>query len=139
MNQLFKKILISAIVGFIYFYLVKIFWGYFPNINPITNGLLSCCAAEPWIRSVIYIHDLLINALLCVPLAIFIYRLKPQKISLCVAAAIIPSFAFGSYHLFHPELWGTDLSIYVSGWLLELLCLPIALLLILFWVKRENT
>ena len=139
MNQLFKKILISAIVGFMYFYLVKIFWSYFPNINPITNGLLSCCAAEPWIRSVIHVHDIIINILLCVPLAIFLVKLTSEQLWLLIMSALVPSFIYSYFYLFQPEYSGWNVSNFLFGWSVELLCLPLASLLIFFLVKRENT
>ena len=139
MNQLLKKIFLSAIVGFIYFYAVKVFWAYFPNVNPITNALLSCCAADYWVRSAIVVHDIIINILLCIPLAIFLIKLTSEKFWLLVMAAVIPSFIYSSFHLFQPEYSGWNVSNFALGWSVELLCLPLASLLILFWGKRENT
>ena len=140
MNQALKKLLISAIASFIYFYAIKVFWGYFPNINPITNGLFSCCAASSWILSTIYVHDIIINILLCIPLAVFLIKLNTELLWLIVIVALIPSFIYGSYHLLLPEYAGRNVSDFAFGWSIELLCLPIALLLMqmLFWGKRGN-
>ena len=139
MSQFLKKIFLSAIAGFIYFYTVKIFWSYFPNVNPITNGLLSCCAADSWVRSAIHVHDIIINIFLCIPLAIFLIKLKSEKLWLLVIAALIPSFVYGSFHLFQPEYSGWNVNDFAFGWSVELLCLPLVSFLILLSVKREST
>ena len=139
MNQLNKQLLLSTLLGFVFFYLVKLFWGYFPNINPITNWLLSCCASKPWVTMVIHVHDIFINILLCIPLAIFFLKLKSNYLWLNVAFAVIPSFLYGNYHSFQSDHSGWGISDFAFAWSIELLCLPIALLTLLFWVKRENT
>ena len=139
MSQFLKKIFLSAIAGFIYFYTVKIFWSYFPNVNPITNGLLSCCAADSWVRSAIHVQDIIINIFLCIPLAIFLIKLKSEKLWLLVIAALIPSFVYGSFHLFQPEYSGWNVNDFAFGWSVELLCLPLVSFLILLSVKREST
>ena len=139
MNQFNKKLLLSAALGFVFFYLVKLFWGYFPNINPITKWLLSCCASNSWVTMVIQIHDIFINILLCIPLAIFLTNLKPSYLWLNVTFAVIPSFLYSNYHLLQPEYSGWEITDFAFGWSIELLCLPIALLILLFRAKRENT
>ena len=139
MNQLNKQLLLSAVLGFVFFYLVKLFWGYFPNINPITNWLLSCCASKSWVTMVIQAHDIFINILLCIPLAIYLANLKSSYLWLNTAFAVIPSFLYSNYHLLQSGYSGWEISDFAFGWSIELLCLPIALLTLLFWTKRENT
>ena len=139
MNQLMKKIFLSTIVGFIYLYAVKLLWAYIPNINPITSWLFSCCASEPWFLSAIKAQDIIINILLCIPLAIFLIKLKSEQPWLLVFAALIPSFIFSNIHLFQPEYSGWNLSHFAFSWSIELLCLPIALVLTTFLANRENT
>ena len=139
MNQLSKQLLASALVGFVYFYAVKVLWAYLPNINPITKLLFSCCTSEPWFALVVHAHDVAVNILLCIPLAIFLVKLKSEKLWLCALLAVIPNFAYGIYHLFQPEYSGWNISNFAFGWSVELLCLPIALALLFIKDGRKKT
>lgn len=138
-TKLTKNLLLSAMVGFSFFFLVKVLWGYIPNINPVTNALFSCCTARSWFVPVIYAHDILINILLCIPFAVFLIKLIPNKLWLYTASALIPSFVYGNYHLLFPEYSSWTVSSLALNWAIELLCLPIALLLVFFWRKRSKT
>jgi hypothetical protein len=139
MTQTLRKLVLSAVVGFLYFYAVKVFWGYFPNVNPLTNWLFSCCAASSWVIPVIHLHDIIINILLCIPLAIFLIKLRAKQLWLLVIAALVPNFIYGYYHLLQPEYSGWNVSDFTFGISIDLLCLPLATLLIFFLTKREHT
>ena len=75
----YKSLALAAVFCGIYFVLLVAIWGLLALYNPIVDWLINSFAATNWISPLIYIHDLLINILLGFPLAIFIYRLRPQK------------------------------------------------------------
>lgn len=138
MNQQSKLLFFSTVLGFLSFYLIELLWTYIPDVNPITNSLFACCASSVWLWSAIQIHDVLINIILCIPLAIFLVILKPDNIWLNVAFAIIPSFIVGNYHLFQAEYSAWSFSNFAFAWSVQLFCLPLAVLLVIVWSKREK-
>ncbi len=139
MNSQFKHYGISVLLGAGFYYLLIYFWGYFPNVNPLFQWLLSCCAEAVWFRPVIYLQDIVINILLCVPLALIIFRLKPINIWVCAFFTVLPIFFLGSYHLFIPELAHFNLRHFAMGWVMELFSLPAAMLVLILMGKHENT
>ena len=131
MKLIYRNVLICTAAGLLFFYLLRIFWGYFPDINPIFKGLLSCCAGSVWFSPVIHGQDILVNILLCLPLAYLIRKLEPQVLWLYLTSAVLPSFVFYNYHLFTPAYSGWTATDFAFGWSVQLLCLPIALALFL--------
>lgn len=133
-----QPLALVAFVGFIYFNGIQLFWGYFPDINPVFQALLACCASSNWLTSAVYVHDVLINVLLLIPLALFIVKLNVEPVWFFILTAIVPNFVLGLYPLFNSVFFDSDLSIYFPGWAVELLCLPIAFLLLTLWRKYNE-
>lgn len=134
-----KNYILSAVAGGCFYYVLVYFWAYFPNVNPLFQGLLSCCAGTAWIRPVIWIQDVLINILLCFPLALFIFKLKPNSVWLCAICAVLSIFVLGNYHLFTPDYTGWHVRDLAIGWAMGIFPLPVAMILLILWGKRENT
>lgn len=57
----------------------------------------------------------------------------------CLAFALLPSFIYSNYHLFQTEYSNWSISDFALSWSIELLCLPIALLLLLLFGEFNNT
>jgi len=119
------KLLLAAIIGFTFYYSLTSFWAYFPNWNPFFEYLLSCCAAEPYIKSVLFVQDLLINSLLSLIPAYFLLKLSHKNLFLVLCFAVIPSFIFNNYHLLTLEFQGLSHSMFLTGWFFELVLLPL--------------
>jgi len=130
---------VCALVGGAFYYFLAYFWAYFPDINPIFRGLISCCSATSWFRPTLLAHDIFINILLSIPLALFIVKLKPKNVWMYVLSAVLTIFVAGHHHL----LFSADVNWQISdislGWGMELYSLPIAILLITFLGKSETT
>ena len=131
-------VIISAVVGVIYFLLLTIIWAYIPNFNPITLWLIENLGATSWYRPLVFTHDFLLNIILGFPLATLIYSLRPKNYLLYSVAALLPNFIWSH------SVWINDPSFndfwlpIVLGWSNELLCVPIALMIIC-WFKRSRT
>ena len=139
MNAHFKNLTLSLIAGIMFYYVLMYFWGYFPNINPLFQWLLSCCAGTNWIRPVIWIQDILINIALCIPLAYFLLKLRPKNILLSAIFAIIPIIFLGSYHLMTPEYSGWHISDFAAGWVMQIFSLLVAILLLKYRAILNGT
>ena len=81
-------------------------------------------------------HDIFVNVLLSIPLALFIARLKPKSIWVCVLFSVITIFVIGHYHLFFSKDYVWQLSDIALGWGMELYSLPIAMLVVVLLAKR---
>ena len=121
MKGTLKSLILSAFSGITYFYCVILFWGFFPNVNPITQGLLSCCAASNWLTPTVYVHDLLINTLIFIPLAIFLKKVCDEPIWFYVVISLVSGFVFQGLL--------AGFTTHIPALTMELLCLPIAYLL----------
>jgi len=137
MSIQFKSYLFAIIAGAIYYYLVLIFWGYFPSFNPFFNWLLDCCAASAWFRPIVLFQDVVINVLLAIPLAWLLLRLNSERIWWCVLLALLPGFIYMHYHLFSWNHSLVDYTKFVPGWAMELLSLPVAVFLVRVCHRRQ--
>ena len=131
-NSTSSKAALFFLVGLLFSFAVKLFWGYFSMVNPLFYSLLSCCAGSDWFRSVIFIQDVLINIILCAPVVWLLLKYAQTQIWLYAAIVLLPSFLYSNSFLFWPEHFST---LYLSGWFLELCCLPTALL---FWLTVKK-
>jgi len=139
MEPRFRKLVLSALAGIIFYQGLMYFWAHFPNVNPFFHWLLSCCAGSPWFRPVVLVHDIFINVLLCLPLGLFLIALKPANLWLCAAMAIVPSYVLRSYHFLTPEYSGWHVSDFALGWAMELFSLPITIGALLIYRYEKDT
>ena len=65
-------------LGFVHVFCLMFIWGFLSVSNPLADLLLQCCAAAWYFQPLIFVHDLLINVLLSVPIAALIAYLQPQ-------------------------------------------------------------
>lgn len=139
LNSSSKNALLSLLAGAVFYYFLAYFWAYFPSVNPVFNGLLSCCAGREWLKPAIHLHDILINTVLGVPLAIFLLKLNPKKVWIHIAYALLSMFVIGRYHLVLPDYWGSNLSIFVLPTLIELVPLPLAMMALRLYGQQSLT
>jgi hypothetical protein len=136
-NKIFP-IFISVILGVVYFLLLAIAWAHIPNFNPITQWLLDNLAATSWYRSLVFIHDLLLNIILGFPLAALIYYLRPKNYILYLALALLPSFIWTHSVWINNPIFSESWPSIILGWPNELFCVPIALMIIC-WSSGKRT
>ena len=129
---------LSALAGVIYFALLGYFWVYIAQYIPITDWLFDNHAHSVWLRPLIYIHDLFLNLVLAFPLALLIYTLRPKHYFLYLVFTLLPSV------IWNYRFWLTDSELIrewpdmVPGLVIELFCVPIALVIIC-WLRRSRT
>lgn len=137
-NNVIHHCLLVAVIGFAYHFLVLMIWGFLPFINPVSNALFDCCVTENWFRGAIWVHDIVVNVLLQMPLAYFLLKLNRKRIALLVCAALLPSLVFWNYHLVWPQVVDDNLLLFLPGLAMEYLSLPIATLIVIaFYIGKK--
>jgi hypothetical protein len=123
---------IAVAVGCAQTYFLLFCWAYVGAYSPMLGWLVDLGLHGSAIRAAIFPFDFLISVTLCIPAALVLLRLRPAKLWLYLALAVIPSFIW-----LNRQLVGTSsLGDFVLGWLPELFALPAAAWLAHFIGKR---
>jgi len=131
------QLALAAAVGVFYYFLMGALWAFIPFFNPITNTLFQCCTSEPWFTPVIQVHDLILNVLLSVPLALFLHNLNAGRIWWLVLTALLAALVFWNYHLIYPNIASDLITRFLPGLVRENLALPVAAILVLL-IRRDK-
>jgi len=129
---------LATIFGAVHFILLGIAWTYIAQHTPLIDWFIENEEMAEWFRVIGIIHDFLLNIILGLPLAILIYLLRPKNYFLYLGLALLPSF------IWTHSVWLNDADFIqhwpfiVSGWTMELFCVPIALMIIC-WFNRTRT
>ena len=134
-----KRILISlalsALAGVIYFILLGYVWAYSPQYNPITNWLFDNLVNSAWFRPLIYVHDVLLNIILSFPLALLIYTLRPKNYFVYLTISLLPSIAWTHGPWLTDSSLNSEWMYMLPGLIHEFLYVPIALIIICWFVR----
>jgi hypothetical protein len=123
---------IAVAVGLAQTYFLLFCWAYIGAYSPMLGWLAGLGLHGSAVRAVIFPFDFLTSVVLCIPAAFVLLRLRPAKIWLYLALAVIPSFIWLNRQLVGaPNLGG-----FALGWLPELFALPAAAWLAQFIGKR---
>lgn len=137
-RALLSHLILAAVMGVFFHFLVAVFWNLVSLFNPITNGLFACCTARPWFHLVLTIHDTLLNILLSLPLALLLFNINRAHVWWLVLSAQLAAFVFWNYHLFYPTLASELLTQFFPSLLRENLSLPFAVIVVLTVMKLRR-
>ncbi len=135
-GKLFVAIVASAIVGFVQWqWVLSYCWIYIAVYNPVPHWLAVHGTKGNSFYAVLFVQDIIINVVLCLPAAMVLRRLRPRKRLTYLAIAVLTGFIWEYRWLFEytfsPSV-GYGMLIY--GALLTLVMLPGASALIGRWI-----
>jgi hypothetical protein len=123
---------IAVAVGFAQTYFLLYCWAYIGAHSPMLGWLADLGLHGSAVRAALFPFDFITSVVLCIPAALALLRLRPAKLRLYLALAVIPSFIWLNRQL----VGASNLGDFVLGWLPELFALPAAAWLAHFIGKR---
>jgi hypothetical protein len=136
--QLTLSILAAVIIGLVLTIFVIAARAYIQIYFSITNWLIPLDLSRALFITSVYIYDLFLNILLCIPAAYLLSRLQPQKLALYLALAVLPGFIWQHSNLFTNPTTFSPFLTYVPGITMALLMLPLASLAVTWARRRRN-
>ena len=127
---------IAVLLGVAQAYLLIFCWGYIAANTPLPQWLLGLGLRGTAFRAVLLPIDFLTSVVLSLPAALLLVKLRPAKLGLYLALAVIPSFLWHNYGLVGDPLFGKLVGAFAVGWVPELFALPAAALLLQFMLNR---
>jgi hypothetical protein len=111
-------------------------WNFIP-LNPATQWLIHQLAGTAWLRPLLLAQDLVINVILCLPLAAILCRLRPPLLLSYTASAVLPAFVWSNSGLVGGPSWSLIWPAVLAGWVVQLLMVPLAVLLLRRYLGPE--
>jgi hypothetical protein len=136
--QLPLSILAAVFIGLVLTIFVIAARAYIQIYFSITNWLIPLDLSRALFITSVYIYDLFLNILLCIPAAYLLSRLQPQKLALYLALAVLPGFIWQHSNLFTNPTTFSPFLTYVPGITMALLMLPLASLAVTWARRRRN-
>lgn len=121
---------IAVVLGFAQAYFLMLCWGYIGAYSPVLGWLLDLGLRDASLRAVLYPIDFATTVALSAPAALLLVRLRPAKLLLFLALAVVPPFIWQHYHLIGDSVLAEFWPAFLFGWVQELVALPVAALLI---------
>jgi hypothetical protein len=127
-GKVILAIVASAVIGFIQWrWVLANGWMYIAAYNPLPHWLIVHGVRGNGFRTVFFIHDTIINVILCLPAALALRRLRPHKPLTYPTVAALTGFIWEYRMLFeHPAIPSLNDGVFVYGMILTLVILPIA-------------
>jgi hypothetical protein len=123
----------AALIGVAQMYFLSFFWTYFSYYSPLPHWLKGIGIRGAPFHATIFIADLLVNLVLCLPAAYALCRLNPRRLFLYLAFAVFPGF-FWQYRLFFEDAsLFNNWVIFVPGVFMSLIPLPFAAFAFRWW------
>lgn len=120
---------LALLIGLAHTFFIIMCWAYIVVHSPLPSWLMAQGITGQPLHVVLFVTDLLVSGLLCLPAAYLLCKLEPSKLALYLVLAILPRFLWQYSGLLTAPLPPSLLSL-VTGMLLALLPLPITALLI---------
>ena len=127
---------VSATVGFAQWcWVLPICWMYIAVYDSTSHWLIAHGIEGRALLSILFVHDALINILLCLPAAFFLLRLRPCHLPIYLAIAVLTGLLW-DYRMFviHPAYSG----MFLYGMLLGLVMLPGAAAVLKLWGRTRK-
>ena len=126
-GKLSLAVVVSAIVGFVQWcWVLPICWMYIAVYDSTSHWLVAHGIEGRSLLSILFVHDTLINILLCLPAAYVLHRLRPRHLPVYLAIAVLTGLLW-DYRMFviHPAMFKASYSgMFLYGMLLGLVMLP---------------
>jgi hypothetical protein len=136
-GELLRSIALALAIGVLQLIFLMYAWALIALYSPILSWLQSTGLKGASLWSVVLFTDSLTNLALCLPGAYALCLLRPKKLALYLALAVIPGFLW-QYRLFFTEADRFDnWTIFIPGALSAALTLPVAAAIMRFFIKRE--
>jgi hypothetical protein len=123
------SLLAALLIGITQMFVIVWFWAGMTLYVQHVPWLLSHGVTGTSLRLLLFFFDNTINLALCLPAAFALRALRPRKLWLYLALAVIPGFLWQSRLLLTDTAWFSYWTIFVPGALMELLTLPVAVLI----------
>ncbi len=122
-KQLTASIVISLVLGYAQFAMLVFLWSFIARYSPLVKWCVAIGLHRASIHAVVYVADLLTNIVLSLPAAWVLVILRPPKLALYLALAVLPVFLLTNAPLFFDHVFSTMV---LLAWTNELAALPIA-------------
>jgi hypothetical protein len=132
----------SIFLGVIQWLLLTLIWTFIALYTPVPQWLVDLGILGSAFYSILFVSDFLLNILFCLPVAFVICRLRPEKIVLYTALAVVPAFVWTNRLLIsEPERLTLFVPWYsfVPGWIFGLVSIPLAVFIVNRLTKRSST
>src|SRR5262245_47339364 len=91
----FKKyslmsLLVAILIGLVQMYILGRLWAYVSIFTPLPHLLLAVGLRGTALYAAVFLSDLLVNVLFCLPAAYAICKLKPPLMFLYLVLAVVP-------------------------------------------------
>jgi hypothetical protein len=120
---------LALLIGLVHTFFIILCWAYIAVHSPLPSWLMAQGITGQPLHVVLFVADLLVNVLLCLPAAYLLCKLQPSKLALYLFLAVVPGFLWQYHGLFTAPM-PLGLLSYGPGILLALVPLPITTLLI---------
>ena len=123
------SIVAALLIGMAHTYLIILCWAYIAMYTPLTQWLIGQGMSGSGFRIVLFATDFIISVLLSLPAALFICKLRPRKLFVYLALAVLPGF-FWQYSNVLGDLRLLQDWRYLPGALSALFMLPVAVFIV---------
>lgn len=120
---------LAILIGFAHTLFIIECWAYIAVHSHLPSWLMDQGVVGQPLHVVLFVTDMLVNILLCLPAAYLLSKLQPSKLALYLVLAVVPGFLWQYQGLFTSQLPPSLLTL-VPGMLLVIVSLPITVLLI---------
>lgn len=128
-RQAALNVLICGLLGWGQYSVLAFLWTFIPR-NSLSQWAFDALLGTAWLRPYLFIHDLAINVVLCLPLAFCVCALVPRRLVLNTASAMLPVFVWTNVAIIGHPYWSQIWPSVTVAWAGELLMLPLAVLLL---------
>ena len=121
----------AAVIGLAQMFVLQLFWVALTLNVPYVNWLVTHGLTGPPLRVVLFAFDNLVNLGLFLPAAFALRALRPRKVFLYLAVAILPGLLW-QYRLVFSDssIFVANWSMFIPGLLTAALTLPLAVLIV---------
>jgi hypothetical protein len=133
------SVVAAVAIGIVQFIAMIYFWNVMTLYVQHVPWLVAHGVTGSSLKAFLFVFDTAINLLLCLPAAFALCALRPQRLAIYLAAAVIPSFVW-QYRLFFSDSAPIDnWTIFIPGALVAALTLPFAVLVVRLLASRRAT
>ena len=116
----------AILIGLAQTFLVTWCWAYIGMYTPLPRWLIEQGITGSSLRAILFVSGFVVSVLLCVPAALLLYRLRPKKLWLYLALAVLPGFLWEYRIVLGDSTLHRHWDLFLPGALATLFMLPVA-------------